>query len=373
MFKRVCLAALGVLFLMSHNAFAVELTSNVVQKDYYHQSYISATSDNNCTSLANGHVLQNQNTDTPCNIYSLTFSVIDMNNYEAGDYLVIPLYVQNMTNNNSLDAFGRFNTFSIASTNGARADLVEAKYDSLTPGNGVINFYFRIWQGGNIYSATVGYGNGSSSIRLFPSESIAGGIVTLWHERQNADYSSSIGNISTLLSNIYALNNGWFGTIDQRVQYIVTTQNTMNGKLGNIQVDVAAIKALLQSQSSTLEDIESNTQNVSDWADEQRQAYQNMQNTDGLINVGDQDQALGFVGSINSFLGILSSTAQGDCVLPGDMGNVDLGNLNLCDAPQEVRNTIGTVGGIVLAVIDILIAYNTIKYIIAFIDWARRN
>lgn len=108
-------------------------------------------------------------------------------------------------------------------------------------------------------------------------------------------------------------------------------------------------------------------------ADKNAEAWDNMQNTDGLIDVGENQSFLDSFNAFNSFLGGLKNKVADDCVIDGDLGHIDLGDVDLCNMPSNVRSIIATISGVVFAVLDLFIVWSSIKYVVAIIDWARRN
>lgn len=350
------------IFLMSHNAGAISISNDLNYIGGFNPGLGQANINSYCTYNAVNGLIANTNTDLECNITSFRLMIWERQ-YNNNEILAFNFNIK--VPGRSVSQHNTVNIFK-TTTNGFQ--VIGQEYEQLNTNTAQVTVYVKVWSNQTFsyidFSSVTGY----ELIKLVNAPNSTGAEFDIGMEsiytisNSSAAVVSSVDSLGTKLDTIYTMENGWLGTIDSRLLVIVQQISTINGKLDEIS-----------GKLDGLEDIAESTENVSNYVDEQRQAYQNMQNTDGLIDVGNQDQALGIVGSINSFLGSITNTVSGNCVLPGDLGNVDMGDLDLCDAPQEVRNTVGTVGGIVLAVLDILIAYHTIKYIVAFIDWARRN
>lgn len=136
--------------------------------------------------------------------------------------------------------------------------------------------------------------------------------------------------------------------------------------LGEISSNTSDTVDILDQIYDRLDVLDSN-------ADANAQAWDNMQDTDGLIDVGDNQSFMNSFNSVNNFFGGLKNKVAGDCNLDGDLGVLDLGTLNLCNVPQNIKDMVGTISGVVFAVFDIFIVWNSIHYIVSVIDWARRN
>lgn len=349
------------IFLMSHNAFAAE-TDNMQYIGGSQPQLWTYGTNGNCSISLNDNIIANTNANLDCNVNWINMKIWERT-YNQNEVLAFTFSVK--TPNASVSSHSTINLFK-TTTSGMQ--VIGQSYEQLNTNTGIVTVFVKVWTT-QTYNAIAFYSlNTYELFKLTNSGNTSGAEFDIGYMNifiptaSQQGVINSVDSLGTKLDTIYTMENGWLGTIDSRLLVIVQQLQTANGHLADIS-----------GKLDGLEDIAESTENVSNYVDEQRQAYQNMQNTDGLIDVGNQDQALGIVGSINSFLGSITNTVSGNCVLPGDLGNVDMGDLDLCDAPQEVRNTVGTVGGIVLAVLDIFIAYHTIKYIIAFIDWARRN
>lgn len=77
-------------------------------------------------------------------------------------------------------------------------------------------------------------------------------------------------------------------------------------------------------------------------------------NTDGLIDVGDNTSFMDSFNSLNNFFGGLKNKTAGDCVVNANFeGRVNMGDLNLCSMPDNIKGIIGTISGVVFAIFDL--------------------
>lgn len=68
------------------------------------------------------------------------------------------------------------------------------------------------------------------------------------------------------------------------------------------------------------------------------------------------------------------STPAGDCTLPADLGNLDMGNMNLCTGkPPEIAQIINVVGSIIIVYACYKVARNIFRIFIAITAFAQGN
>lgn len=139
--------------------------------------------------------------------------------------------------------------------------------------------------------------------------------------------------------------------------------NALNG----IHSDTTDIVDTLGEINDKLDKLDSN-------ADKNEEGWSNMQNTDGLIDVGDNTSFMDSFNSLNNFFGGLKNKTAGDCVVNANFeGRVNMGDLNLCSMPDNIKGIIGTISGVVFAIFDLFLVWNSIHYVVGLIDWSRRN
>lgn len=177
--------------------------------------------------------------------------------------------------------------------------------------------------------------------------------------------SSVLLNIKKSGSSISGKYNLYVVLFDNVDEAMAFRSNLMN-KLNDINSDTTDILNTLDDINDKLDKLDSN-------ADKNEQGWNNMQNTDGLIDVGDNTSFMDTFNSINSFFGGIKNVSATDCSFDFSNDVVDLGNLNFCSMPEALRNIISPIAAIIFAVVDIFLAWGSIKYIVGVIDWARRN
>lgn len=110
-------------------------------------------------------------------------------------------------------------------------------------------------------------------------------------------------------------------------------------------------------------------------ADANAQAWDNMQNTEGLIDIGNQDGALTIVNSINSVLGqVRDIPASATCSISGALGhNFNMGDINLCQGKDYFGGIITFSATVIFLFISFIIVIRVIKKVLRLISWCRRN
>lgn len=158
----------------------------------------------------------------------------------------------------------------------------------------------------------------------------------------------------------------WTGFIFEDYDEWVAFRNSVISELSGIHSDTTDIVDTLGEINDKLDALDNN-------ADANAQGWENMQNTDGLIDVGDNTSFMDTFNSINSFFGGMKNVSATDCSFDFSNDVVDLGVLNFCSMPEALRNIISPIAAIIFSVVDIFLAWGSIKYIVSIIDWARRN
>ena len=252
--------------LLSSQSYALELTSDVTLKTGSYQSSLDWTApDSLCTRNGN-FTVRNANADVNCTINSITLGVPDRNDYVNGDYITTELYFYNSGRNDSGDYFSRFNLQSTGSSNGAGVDLVDVRFEELSSSSAKVTLYSRVWQAGNIYSLTFGY-TPNIGFTLWPGEGISAGLATVWHENNDVDYSTTLGNISSAVSSIqsaaWGINNNAYYNGQQLV--------TVNSNLGTINGGINDIRQLISNTSSS---IDNQTKAMNDIHEDEKQTIE---------------------------------------------------------------------------------------------------
>lgn len=97
------------------------------------------------------------------------------------------------------------------------------------------------------------------------------------------------------------------------------------------------------------------------------------QNNADLADSDNEQASQNVISVIGDIIGAFSTPA-GDCTLPGNLGNVDLGNVNLCTGkPPEIAQIINIVGSIIIVYACYKVARNIFRIFIAITAFAQGN
>lgn len=141
-----------------------------------------------------------------------------------------------------------------------------------------------------------------------------------------------------------------------------------------VKDDISSIHSDTTDIVNTLDDINDKLNSLDTNADKNAEAWDNMQDTDGLIDVGDNTSFMDSFNALNGFFGGLKNKTADDCVVNADFeGRLNMGDINLCSMPDNIKGIIGTISGVVFAVFDLFLVWNSIHYVVGLIDWSRRN
>lgn len=139
-------------------------------------------------------------------------------------------------------------------------------------------------------------------------------------------------------------------------------------ELEGIHSDTTDIVDTLGEINDKLDALDSN-------ADANAQAWENMQDTDGLVDIGDDSQALSIVGSLNSVLGqVRDIPAAVGCTINANFpGRINLGDLNFCTGKDTLGNVVAFSATVIFLFISFFIVLRVIKKVIRLISWCRKN
>lgn len=144
------------------------------------------------------------------------------------------------------------------------------------------------------------------------------------------------------------------------VEWIVVNLNSNN--MGTILVEpITEFEALKGADT-----INQQQQEAGEQAQQDGQQGSNQAQSDADTNTATMFQTVG------NILGAITDTPAGDCSLNGNMGNLDLGNLNLCQAEIEpIRPIIRAVLYLVMALATYKIMIWVIGAIAGLINWVQ--
>lgn len=156
----------------------------------------------------------------------------------------------------------------------------------------------------------------------------------------------------------------WFDSKDEWAWWRDDVLRTLNG----IHSDTTDIVDTLGEINDKLDALDSN-------ADANAEAWENMQDTDGLVDIGDDSQARSIVGSINSVLGqVRDIPASVGCTINANfVGRINLGDLNLCTGKDTLGGVVSFCATVIFLFISFFIVIRIIKKVLRLISWCRKN
>lgn len=163
-----------------------------------------------------------------------------------------------------------------------------------------------------------------------------------------------------------------FDNVDEAMAF---RSNLLN-KLDDINSDTTDIKDALDDINDKLDQLDTN-------ADKNAEAWDNMQNTDGLVDTGDTTQLLSIVGVITTvFDSIKNAPMSESCSIDANFGGLfgdantsfNMGAINLC---RTLPSWVADIGGFVMTTITfvavLFMLIGCVNAINKYMDWLRRN
>lgn len=154
-----------------------------------------------------------------------------------------------------------------------------------------------------------------------------------------------------------------------------TVSQQIRNQLVSLNTTTTNIYSILQTMNDRLQSVNQSAtneaqQDAQDRSDIQAQQT-STQNSANSSAQSVQNATSSLSSNISSIVGAFSSPAT-DCLIPvndvGPDGVLDLGNLNICSVPDDVRSFIRTVTSIVITVAVLLISFNVINQVVALIE-----
>lgn len=142
-----------------------------------------------------------------------------------------------------------------------------------------------------------------------------------------------------------------------------------------VKDDITGIHSDTTDIVDTLGEINDKLDALDSNADANAQAWDNMQDTDGLVDIGDDSQALSIVGTLNSVLGqVRDIPASVGCTINANfVGRINLGDLNLCTGKDTLGGVVSFSATVIFLFISFFIVLRIIKKVIRVISWCRSN
>lgn len=310
------------ILLMSHNTYAVDLTQDVylVQGNFgFSMAPHSWTcySDPTCPTWASG-VYQRSFASTGANIFDISITIPNRT-YTSGDWIVFDFYFfhSNTAANHSI-----FDGIRYEGTN--YLDVVDVKVEQLTDNSAHATVYTRVYN--TFTDSNLRF---TGNVIMFQLQSAANaqykaevdaGVLTIWHERTDANYNNKL---------------------DQIVDAIENSSPSAD--------DIA--DAVNAPEEQAADDI--SNQSTSD------------------ISTGDQSSATNLIGNISNIFTQIGNISATNCSIRANFGNLDLGNLNLCTGKENLPFVV-TFGAYCFELIFVVgTSIILIKQLLGILDWSR--
>lgn len=168
-------------------------------------------------------------------------------------------------------------------------------------------------------------------------------------------YTSQMYYNYWLSQNVWLRSNGWLGDIG----LLINTIDTYKLDATNREI-VDAIEELKEA----LENSSDAGQVLEDHRNEDRQDMEDAQGDaeDAGQDAGQEvtEETGDMINLVGGIIGAITDTNATNCNVTANWGNLNLGQLNLCSAPQEIRAVLQTV----LGVIGVIVVLNTVHYLV---------
>lgn len=158
------------------------------------------------------------------------------------------------------------------------------------------------------------------------------------------DYNQQLNNIRYLQQDQY----------NRLVDILSNLNDLEDGQLTPTQVETALDNALNDALDEEKNQIQDASDDAQDAADE---AQDTVESDTATITQ-----------QIGNIIGAITDTPATNCEINGNMGNVNLGTMNMCQGmPQEIRTRIGYITSGVLALAILRLAYSLVQAYVAYI------
>lgn len=301
-------------FVMSHNTQALTLTQNVRLVGVYSAgltAYGSLISVTNAASVYGG------NSGVWVEDFYITFRNLACT---PGDLLQVNINLFNVNNDNALNAW-------VSSLYGGDSDFsfIETEYQNLDQNTGQIKITL---------SCTNNFSRPLSQIRL---DSATGSRFAL--------------NANEYMTILYASR---YRIVDPSVDAHEAAEN-----LYEINQKVDNIVSKLGNNAEALNNVNNNIESVNDTLQQQKEEEQNALNdaTTGAQDGADDSSeeattaTSSLISAITGFVSAITSASPSNCFINGNMGNINMGMIDLCANP--VPSYISVIGSIIVVMLVI--------------------
>lgn len=317
----ICLASF---FLMSHNTFAVDFSYNVRLHDS--RSVDSYYSPN----LLPQATIYGAVSDTQI-LNSIKVNLSGGIAVQDGFLVDVPFYLYNYKENNSVDGHSNFRAVACGNI---PCQIIGYDYSGSSTGQ---MYHIYIYVSGNGTLTNLTFTNSDSSqfvLRLYEGERFYIPTVSVFR------FVNANGSTSPITSNDIQI-------IVNNIQWVNNNLNSIYDRLGLMlnkipsQDEISAgVKDVIEQQNQQDKDEMNNAINDANNSAEN--------NTNQIENATGDTQA-----SVQGIIDVVLNTGASDCKIDGDLGQVNLGELNMCSAPASFLNIINTVAGIVGVIVTV--------------------
>lgn len=197
------------------------------------------------------------------------------------------------------------------------------------------------------------------------------------------DWSSIKNNISAINSDTTTIKND-LSTVKSTLSAVSTKINTIETNIGNINTKINNISTKVNNISTKVNNIDTNVDNIDENVysilkeiqdnnkkqeekdaqdrEDAQQAVNNSQSTasDSSSDISGASQSL--LDAMAMTVNLIKDTPASNCQIPindlGPNGVLDMGNIDLCDIPNDFKQVINRVFGLVMIVASLLLSVN---------------
>lgn len=340
----ICFCAI---FLMSHNTFAVDLTQDVsFQNIQYGQTNFAVNSSvysGWSGSLSTRYTLRLGEKVNALRIYGTGSSYTSAN---YGDFFTFPVSVRFSGASSKWNTSGIFSFSNYDSSNGVNCPIIDVEESTV-----------QMHNGNDSTNTTQEY------MMFFTCKVLASGASPA----MNLHLEANSGGSGTSI-NVFGLTH-WRRTSDSTITELQAIRSAVNSMS-------TAIQNKLDTTNSTLNDIKIS---LDDLIDSQEEV--NQKELEGTTNIENQDPSdigssqnagtTNLVGVLTGFITTIANTPASNCLINGDLGNLDIGGVNLCQGKEHFNTLIEFIGFTALFGVVFWAGYHLVKRTLSLIDWAR--
>lgn len=128
----------------------------------------------------------------------------------------------------------------------------------------------------------------------------------------------------------------------------------------------------LQPKINFYDATDKSAEEIEEWRQEQQQSVNNISNQDSSdISNSENAATTNLVGALRGFFTTIANVPASNCLINGDLGNLDIGGINLCQGKENFNTLVEFIGFTALFGVVFWASYHLIKKTLALIDWAR--